>query len=308
MTDNIRRLAEELSAAGGERGTVSLFPDEPMSRHTSFRIGGPAGLFAVPETPEALIRTLRAAREYSVRTYILGNGSNVLFDDSGFDGAVISTGGLNGVTAAEGCRIEAGAGASLSSVCKAARDASLSGLEFAYGIPGSVGGAVVMNAGAYGGEMAQVVEASRYLDRETLEIAELPLDAHEYGYRDSVYRHTDRIVLSAVFRLNEGRIEEIARAMSDYASRRTSKQPLEYPSAGSVFKRPEGHFVGQMVEESGLKGFRIGGAEVSEKHAGFIVNRGGATSRDVLALVEHIRDTVRRNYGVELECEIIHVT
>ncbi|MBE6725561.1 MAG: UDP-N-acetylmuramate dehydrogenase [Ruminococcaceae bacterium] len=303
MTDQIRRLAEELSAGGD----ISLFPDEPMNRHTSFRIGGPAGLFAVPHTTEGLIRILDEARKTEARTYILGNGSNVLFDDCGFDGVVVSTGGFNTVTAEEDGRISAGAGASLSSVCKAARDASLTGLEFAYGIPGSVGGAVVMNAGAYGGEMAQVIESSRYLDRETLEIRDLSLAGHAYGYRDSVYRHSDRIVLSAAFRLNKGRSEEIALAMSDYASRRTSKQPLEYPSAGSVFKRPEGHFVGQMVEESGLKGFRIGGAEVSEKHAGFIVNRGGATSRDVLALVEHIRDTVRRNYGVELECEIIHV-
>ena len=202
----------------------------------------------------------------------------------------------------------AGAGASLSAVCKTARDASLSGLEFAYGIPGSVGGAVVMNAGAYGGEIKDVLLLSEYLDPGTMEIRSVPLKDHAYGYRDSVYRHTDRIVLSASFRLKPGRQEDIAAAMSDYASRRVSKQPLEFPSAGSVFKRPKGHFVGQMVEESGLKGFRIGGAEVSEKHAGFIVNRGGATCRDVLALVEHIRETVRKNYGVELECEIIHVS
>lgn len=307
MTDKIRRLAEDLSASAAESGAIFLSPDEPMSRHTSFRIGGPAGLFAVPRTPEALIRILGSARERDVRTYILGNGSNVLFDDDGFDGVVISTGGLKSVAVGSDGRITAGAGASLSSVCKAARDASLAGLEFAYGIPGSVGGAVVMNAGAYGGEIAQVIESSAYLDPETMEIRELTLPEHSYGYRDSVYRRTGRIVLSAVFRLNQGKIEEISAAMNDFASRRTSKQPLEYPSAGSVFKRPEGYFVGQMVEESGLKGFRIGGAEVSEKHAGFIVNRGGATSRDVLELVEHIRKTVRQNYGVELECEIIHV-
>ena len=305
MTDAVKLLAGDLRARGPE---LSVFPDEPMSLHTSFRIGGPAGLYLVPKDRDTLIRVLTAAREREVRTYILGNGSNVLFDDAGFDGAVVSLSGLDSINVEPDGAVTAGAGASLSAVCKTARDASLSGLEFAYGIPGSVGGAVVMNAGAYGGEIKDVLLLSEYLDPGTMEIRSVPLKDHAYGYRDSVYRHTDRIVLSASFRLKPGRQEDIAAAMSDYASRRVSKQPLEFPSAGSVFKRPEGHFVGQMVEESGLKGFRIGGAEVSEKHAGFIVNRGGATCRDVLALVEHIRENVRKNYGVELECEIIHVT
>ena len=305
MTDALALLAEDLMAYSGK---LSVFPDELMSRHTSFRIGGPAGLYLVPGDREALIRTLTAARERGVRTYILGNGSNVLFDDTGFDGAVVSVSGLNRISVeSDGC-VTAEAGASLSGVCKAARDASLSGLEFAFGIPGSVGGAVVMNAGAYGGEIRDVLFSSEYLDPKDMQIRAIPLSDHMYGYRNSIYRGTDWIVLSAAFRLKPGRQEDIAAAMSDFASRRVAKQPLEFPSAGSVFKRPEGHFVGQMVEESGLKGFRIGGAEVSEKHAGFIVNRGGATSRDVLALVEHIRETVRHNYGVELECEIIHVT
>ena len=308
MTDALRRLAgktETYCRESGER--ISVFPDEPMSRHTSFRIGGPAGLFLVPESGEALGAAVRMAAEEGARTYVLGNGSNVLFDDAGFDGCVISTEGLAGILVG-GDKITAGAGASLSAVCKAARDASLTGLEFAYGIPGSVGGAVVMNAGAYGGEIASVLESSEYLDPGTGEICTLTLPEHGYGYRDSVYRHEKRIVLRAVFGLSRGDRKAIAAKMNELAARRVEKQPLEFPSAGSVFKRPEGHFVGQMVEESGLKGFRIGGAEVSEKHAGFIVNRGGATSADVLALVERIRETVRRNYGVELECEIIHVT
>lgn len=308
MTDAVRALAGDLNAYAAEGGSLSLLPDEPMSRHTSFHIGGPAGLYLVPGCRDALIRVLTAARERGVRTYLLGNGSNVLFDDAGYDGAVVSLTGMDHIAVCEDGLVTAEAGASLSSVCKAARDAGLTGLEFAFGIPGSVGGAVVMNAGAYGGETAQVLEASEYLDPRTMEAGRLTLEGHSYGYRDSVYRHTDRIVLSASFRLKPGNREDIAAAMSDYASRRVSKQPLEYPSAGSVFKRPAGHFVGQMVEESGLKGYRIGGAEVSEKHAGFIVNRGGATCRDVLALVDHIRETVRKNYGVELECEIIHVT
>ena len=308
MTDAVRLLAERAERYSRERGdAVSLFPDEPMSRHTSFRIGGPAGLFAVPGDRGALADMIRMAREGGVRIFVLGNGSNVLFDDAGFDGAVITTAGLTDIRV-DGCVLTAEAGAPLSSVCKAARDASLSGLEFAYGIPGSVGGAVVMNAGAYGGEISSVLMDSAYLDPLSGTEGTLELGEHAYGYRDSVYRHGDRIVLSARFRLTEGEKEDIGAKMNDLVGRRVSKQPLEYPSAGSVFKRPEGHFVGQMVEESGLKGYTVGGAQVSEKHAGFIVNRGGATSADVLALVEHIRETVRKNYGVELECEIIHVT
>ena len=305
MTDAVQKLAEELKAYGGD---ITLFPDEPMSRHTSFRIGGPAGLYLVPGSRDALIRVLTAARERGVRTYILGNGSNVLFDDAGFNGAVVSVSGMDRISVGPGGIVAAEAGASLSAVCKAARDAALSGLEFAYGIPGSVGGAVVMNAGAYGGEIRDALLSSEYLDPADMTVHTVPLAEHDYGYRSSVYRRTNRIVLSASFGLKPGSREDVAAAMSDYASRRVEKQPLEYPSAGSVFKRPEGHYVGQMVEESGLKGDRIGGAEVSEKHAGFIVNRGGASCRDVLALVEHIRETVRRNYGVELECEIIHVS
>ena len=303
MNESIGKLAEWAAAAGED---LTVLPDEPMSRHTSFRIGGPAALYLVPRTREAFIAAIRAAHETGTRFFVLGNGSNVLFDDAGYDGAVIASSALDAVTL-DGDLLTAEAGASLSSVCKAARDASLAGLEFAYGIPGSVGGAVVMNAGAYGGEIKDVLEESVAFDPAFGEVFPIPLADHAYGYRDSVYKHTDRIVLAASFRLAAGDREEIAAKMNEIAGRRVAKQPLEYPSAGSVFKRPEGHFVGQMVEESGLKGCRIGGAEVSVKHAGFIVNRGGATSRDVLALVDHIREVVRKNYAVELECEIIHV-
>ena len=303
MNNSIGKLKEWAEAYGED---LCILSDEPMSRHTSFRIGGPAALFLIPQTQEAFCAAIRQAHEAEARFFVLGNGSNVLFDDAGFDGAVIATSALDGITL-DGDLLTAEAGASLSSVCKTARDASLAGLEFAYGIPGSVGGAVVMNAGAYGGEIKDVLAESVAFDPALGEIVRLPLDEHAYGYRDSIYKHSERIVLAASFRLVPGDREEIAAKMNDIAGRRVAKQPLEYPSAGSVFKRPEGHFVGQMVEESGLKGYRIGGAEVSEKHAGFIVNRGGATSRDVLALVEHIRDVVRNNYAVELECEIIHV-
>lgn len=307
MTAEIRRLAawaEEKSIQNG--GSMTVLWDEPMSRHTSFRIGGPAALFLAPGNREDFAAALREAKDAGARVFILGNGSNLLFDDGGFDGVVLSTASLDGIEV-KGNLVTAEAGASLSAVCKAARDHSLAGLEFAYGIPGSVGGAVAMNAGAYGGEVAWVLESSLALDPRTFETREIPLAEHAYGYRDSVYRHSGDIVLSASFRLERGDRDEIAGRMNELAGRRVEKQPLEYPSAGSVFKRPEGHFVGQMVEESGLKGYRIGGAEVSRKHAGFIVNRGGATSADVLALVEHIRTVVKANYGVELECEIIHV-
>ena len=303
MNDGIGKLKAWAEAYGED---LCVLCDEPMSRHTSFRIGGPAALFLIPKTQEAFCAAIRQAREGETRFFVLGNGSNVLFDDAGFDGAVIAATSLDGITVDRDL-LTAEAGASLSSVCKTARDASLAGLEFAYGIPGSVGGAVVMNAGAYGGEIKDVLAESVAFDPASGEIVRIPLEAHAYGYRDSIYKHSERIVLAASFRLVPGDRGEIAAKMNDIAGRRVAKQPLEYPSAGSVFKRPEGHFVGQMVEESGLKGFRIGGAEVSEKHAGFIVNRGGATSRDVLLLVEHIQDVVRKNYAVELECEIIHV-
>ena len=307
MTEKTRLLAtwaEEYNR--NQDGAIGITRGEPMCRHTTFRIGGEADLFLVPKDREAFRALIRAARETGTKYFLLGRGSNVLFDDAGYRGAVIGMGGLDSVRV-EGNTVTAEAGALLAQVCKAARDASLTGLEFAYGIPGSVGGAVAMNAGAYGGEIRDVLCASTACDRETGEILDLEPEDHLFGYRDSVYRRGDLAVLSASFRLDEGEKERIAAKMTGIMERRTSKQTLEFPSAGSVFKRPEGHFVGQMVEESGLKGYRIGGAEVSEKHAGFIVNRGGATSADVLTLVEHIRDTVRKNYGVELECEIIRV-
>ena len=204
-------------------------------------------------------------------------------------------------------RIIAEAGASLNLVCKTARDKELSGLEFAYGIPGSIGGAVFMNAGAYGGEMSQVVAQSTYLSLDDMTVHTIPLSAHEYGYRESVYRHNNWLVLSAVMELKKGEYDKINAAMNDYMSRRIDKQPLEYPSAGSVFKRYPGRYTGQMIEECGLKGYSIGGAQVSEKHAGFIVNKGGATSTDVLALIEHIKNEVYKKFDCCIECEVIHV-
>ena len=307
MTDKYSALlttAEEYNRE--HENPIEIKQNEPMSRHTSFKIGGNADLYIIPHDMDALIETVRILKETETKRYFLGNATNVLFDDAGFHGAVVSLGNICAIKVIEN-RIIAEAGASLNLVCKTARDKELSGLEFAYGIPGSIGGAVFMNAGAYGGEMSQVVAQSTYLSLDDMTVHTIPLSAHEYGYRESVYRHNNWLVLSAVMELKKGESDKINAAMNDYMSRRIDKQPLEYPSAGSVFKRYPGRYTGQMIEECGLKGYSIGGAQVSEKHAGFIVNKGGATSTDVLALIEHIKNEVYKKFDCCIECEVIHV-
>lgn len=307
MTDKysaLLTLAEEYNRE--HEDPIEIKQNEPMSRHTSFKIGGNADLYIIPHDMDALIETVRILKETETKRYFLGNATNVLFDDAGFRGAVVSLGNICAIKVIEN-RIIAEAGASLNLVCKTARDKELSGLEFAYGIPGSIGGAVFMNAGAYGGEMSQVVAQSTYLSLDDMTVHTIPLSAHEYGYRESVYRHNNWLVLSAVMELKKGEYDKINAAMNDYMSRRIDKQPLEYPSAGSVFKRYPGRYTGQMIEECGLKGYSIGGAQVSEKHAGFIVNKGGATSTDVLALIEHIKNEVYKKFDCCIECEVIHV-
>lgn len=307
MTDKysaLLTLAEEYNRE--HEDPIEIKQNEPMSRHTSFKIGGNADLYIIPHDMDALIETVRILKETETKRYFLGNATNVLFDDAGFRGAVVSLGNICAIKVIEN-RIVAEAGASLNLVCKTARDKELSGLEFAYGIPGSIGGAVFMNAGAYGGEMSQVIAQSTYLSLDDMTVHTIPLSAHEYGYRESVYRHNNWLVLSAVLELQKGEYDKINAAMNDYMSRRIDKQPLEYPSAGSVFKRYPGRYTGQMIEECGLKGYSIGGAQVSEKHAGFIVNKGGATSADVLALIEHIKNEVYKKFDCRIECEVIHV-
>lgn len=307
MTDKYSALlttAEEYNRV--HENPIEIKQNEPMSRHTSFKIGGNADLYIIPHDMDALIETVRILKETETKRYFLGNATNVLFDDAGFHGAVVSLGNICAIKVIEN-RIIAEAGASLNLVCKTARDKELSGLEFAYGIPGSIGGAVFMNAGAYGGEMSQVVAQSTYFSLDDMTVHTIPLTAHEYGYRESVYRHNNWLVLSAVLELQKGEYDKINAAMNDYMSRRIDKQPLEYPSAGSVFKRYPGRYTGQMIEECGLKGYSIGGAQVSEKHAGFIVNKGGATSADVLALIEHIKNEVYKKFDCRIECEVIHV-
>ncbi|MBQ3114782.1 MAG: UDP-N-acetylmuramate dehydrogenase [Clostridia bacterium] len=270
-----------------------------MSNHTSFKIGGPASVVVVPDTIEDLCEIIKALKD--TKYTVMGNGTNLLVSDKGFDGTVVKiSGGLNEISVSDTV-ITAGAGALLSKVGAVAKQNSLSGFEFASGIPGTVGGAVFMNAGAYGGEMKDIVVSSTYVDSQgnTGEITE-----HNFGYRTSIYKGTDKYVVSAKFKLEKGDSKEIADKMLDLAHRRAEKQPLEYPSAGSVFKRPEGYFAGALIEQAGLKGKQIGGACVSEKHSGFIINKGGATCDDVLKLIDFVRETVEKQFGVTLEQEI----
>lgn len=290
-----------------EESNISFLRDEPLSRHSSFCIGGPCDAFVIPENADELKRVLGIMRDCGQKFLVLGNGSNVLFDDEGYRGAVISTQQLN-FCIADGEEMTVGCGQSFTKLAHIAEQNSLSGLEFAYGIPGSVGGAVYMNAGAYGGEVSQILVSSMYYDiGRGLLVDGLGSAEHMFGYRDSVFRHRDWIHIASVFRLKMGEREQIRASMDDYMSRRRDKQPLEFPSAGSTFKRPAGHFAGALIEASGLKGYSVGGAQVSEKHAGFVINRGGATSADVLRLIDEIRQRVMRDHGVELECEVIYV-
>ena len=302
-------LTEKLLSYKAEDGLplISVLTDEKMCAHTTFKIGGPADLFIIPGTEDALHFAVSALKEADVRTFILGKGSNVLFADEGFRGAVVSTAALDEVTV-DGTSVRAECGASLTSAARLAARHSLTGLEFAFGIPGSVGGAVYMNAGAYGGEMASVVVRTRAIDPVTGALRTYEREEHEYGYRESVFRRTGEIILSTELSLSVGDPDEIEGKMADYLDRRQQKQPLEFPSAGSVFKRCEGRFTGQMIEEAGLKGLTVGGAQVSRKHAGFIINIGGATARDVLELVDKIKETIFARFGCTLECEMICVS
>ena len=278
----------------------------PLSSHASFRIGGPADAFLTPDRPDIFSGVYRAAKEANIPVLILGRGTNILFADEGYRGVVLSTAAMQAVTVS-GETVTAGAGATVNQCATAAWHASLDGMTFMYGIPGSIGGAVYMNAGAYGGECADVLQESTYLDLRTGEIIPLSKESHDFSYRHSTYMSGGRVVLSATFALRRGDADEIKAKMDDIFTRRVTKQPLDFPSAGSVFKRPEGYFAGKLIEDSGLKGYSVGGAQVSEKHAGFIINRGGATAADVLLLIDHIQTTVYQRFGVLLETEIIRM-
>ena len=276
---------------------------ELMSRHTTFRIGGPADFFLVPENADEIRRIIAVCKEKNVPYFILGNGSNLLVGDGGYRGVVIQIYKNMSAVKAEGTTITAQAGALLSAVAAAAKNASLTGFEFAGGIPGTIGGAAVMNAGAYGGEMKDVLCEVTVMDKEG-EIFSLPAEKLELGYRTSVIKKAGYIVLEAKIQLKEGDQEAIRETMKDLTIRRTTKQPLEYPSAGSTFKRPEGYFAGKLIMDSGLAGYQVGGAQVSEKHCGFVINAGGATAKDVRTLMDNVRDIVYKKYGVTLEPEV----
>ena len=276
----------------------------PLSKHSSFRIGGAADVALFPKSSDELCKTLSFLREQEIPVLVIGNGSNVVFSDAGYRGAVVFTGKCRNIKI-ENDLVFADAGVLLSALSSAARDESLSGLEFAFGIPGTLGGAVYMNAGAYGGSMSDVCISSWYYDLETGHFGESFGDAQCFGYRKSIYQeHPERIILSATLQLKKGNRKTISEEMRAYWDKRRATQPLDLPNAGSVFKRPEGHFAGKLIEDCGLKGLTVGGAQVSQKHAGFIVNIGGATCEDVKRLIEKIQTTVLQQTGVKLECEI----
>ncbi|MBQ2767602.1 MAG: UDP-N-acetylmuramate dehydrogenase [Clostridia bacterium] len=298
--DRIEFLCAQLRTIEG----LSVCRDHLLAPHTTFRIGGPASVALFPASTSAAASALDLLKETDIPFAVIGNGSNLLCADAGYHGAVLFTGQMKRVEFCQN-RVTAECGVSLTALAGEAQRRGLDGLAFAYGIPASVGGALRMNAGAYGGEIADVLAQSVCYD--TLDHTEHTLDApeHALAYRHSIYaEHPERVILSVTFTLTPGDTDEIGARMQDYMQRRRTKQPLEYPSAGSVFKRPVGHFAGKLIEDCGLKGCTIGGAQVSEKHAGFIINRGNATADDVLRLIEHIQTTVLAAYGVTLECEV----
>lgn len=278
--------------------------NEPLKNHTSFKIGGNAKVFFMPESVSDIADALKVCRENEVPYYILGNGTNILFSDKGYNGVIINIfNKFNQVYLENENTINAQSGALLSSIANIALNNSLSGMEFASGIPGALGGAVYMNAGAYGGEMKDIVLSADILDKDgNIRI----LDNNEMGfqYRSSNAEKEGFIVLSAKLQLKKGNKEEIKSKMHELNSQRKEKQPLEMPSAGSTFKRPEGNFAGKLIMESGLRGYSIGGAMVSEKHCGFVVNTGNATCKDVLLLIEHVKKTVYDKFNVMLEPEV----
>ena len=294
-------LADTLRAA---TSIAQVLEHEPMARHTTMRVGGPAEILFSPASEGELLFAVREAKRAGAPFRIIGNGSNLLVLDGGLPGLTIRLGEAFSKISVDGNQIRAQAGALLSRVAAAARDASLTGLEFASGIPGSAGGGMAMNAGAYGGQLSDVFEGCRALDPETGIISALSPAEMALGYRESAALSRGLIVTEAAFRLTAGDRSAIQAKMDDLSARRREKQPLNLPSAGSTFKRPEGYFAGALIEQAGLKGLRVGGACVSEKHAGFVVNDRGATARDVLDLIRLVQARVLEHSGVRLETEV----
>lgn len=283
---------------------IPLKQGELMCRHTSFLIGGPVDVMVFPENGEQVKRVLELARNYDISPMVMGAGSNMLAPDQGLETVMIETrSNLTGIHSLEGNRIEAMAGATLAKVAVFAMEQGLTGLEFAHGIPGTLGGGIYMNAGAYGGEMAQVLESVTVLRRDGSQET-IPAQQLGLSYRHSRFMEEDSIILSAILRLQPGNKEEIRSRMAELMQKRKTSQPLEFPSAGSTFKRPKTGYAAALIDEAGLRGLTVGGAQVSEKHAGFVINRGGATCQDVLRLMEEIKTRVLQHSGVELEPEV----
>jgi UDP-N-acetylmuramate dehydrogenase len=291
-----------------EKLNSKILLNEPMRNHTTFKIGGPADILIVPTDELSIALILRFCKTEKIATQIVGNGSNLLVSDDGIRGAVIkindAIGKIQMIDDKE--EIEFGAGVKLSTACTFAADKELSGMEFAYGIPGTIGGAVYMNAGAYDSEMSMVVSSVRYIDSD-FNIQTIHSEKLDFGYRHSFFINSNNCILSVIVVLKQAPKDEILAKMNKFIGQRKEKQPLEYPSAGSVFKRPVGHYAGNLIERCGLKGMTVGGAMVSEKHAGFIINTNNATAKDVKELIHLIKDKVFEQTGVRLECEIKYI-
>lgn len=283
-----------------------ILENEPMSRHTTFRVGGKAACFIKICNTEQLKRLIPYFKAVEIPYFILGNGSNLLVGDHGYDGVILQLKEKFNRIETEGSLLRAQAGALLSQVAQCALEHSLAGFAFASGIPGTVGGGVMMNAGAYGGEMKQVVEEVTVLD-ENGEVLVLDNETMEFGYRTSIIKNRHFTVLEVTFRLKEGNREEIRREMDELSAKRREKQPLNFPSAGSTFKRPEGYFAGKLIMDAGLRGYSIGGAAVSEKHCGFVINKGNATAIDISEVIAEVQERVKDKFGVTLECEVIRL-
>lgn len=280
-----------------------IYVNEKMEKHTTFRIGGPADYFVMPSDVTDVKAVIELCEQEKVPYYVVGNGSNLLVGDKGFRGVIIQIAGNMNQMQADGEVITAQAGCSLAQIAGKALDEELAGFEFAAGIPGTLGGAVRMNAGAYGGEIKDVLESAVVLTKEG-KVMELSVNEMEFGYRTSIIERTGWTILGGKIRLHKGKREEIKAVMDDLREKRVSKQPLEYPSAGSTFKRPKGYFAGKLIQDAGLRGFRVGGACVSEKHSGFVINIDHATADDVVSLMEQVDEKVRAQFGVGLEPEV----
>lgn len=285
---------------------IPFLENESLKKHTTFKVGGDAKNLAMPENKTQAAALLAFVKENGIKYYIIGRGSNVIFQDSGFDGIVIKTANMQRIEYIDETTVYAGAGVPLNVLCKSLQEHSLEGLEFCYGIPGNVGGGLFMNAGAYGGEISNAVYEVEYID-ENGDFKAISVDECEFGYRHSVFQKKNWFITGCVFRLKKGDKDKILSFMEDIMQRRIDKQPLDKPSAGSSFKRPVGYFAAALIEQCGLKGCSVGGAQVSEKHSGFIINKGDATCRDIVQLAEHVERVVFEKTGVAIEKEMIIV-